>query len=73
MRGPATTIMRSAGTRSFASGKAAITRRGGRADARAADRDDADLLVGAVAELGSQRGAVGELLRIEAGDVARER
>ena len=55
MRGPATTIIRSAGTRSFASGKASITRRSRcAADARAADGDDADLLVRAVAELGAR-------------------
>ena len=42
------------------------------ADAGAADGDDADLLVGAVAELGAQRVAVGELCRVEAGDVAGE-
>ena len=40
-----------------------MTRRSSdRADARAADGDDADLLVGAVAELGAQRRAVGEAL-----------
>ena len=51
MRGPATTIMRRSGTRSFASGNASITRRSRwRADARAADGDDADALVVAVAE-----------------------
>ena len=48
MRGPATTIIRRSGTRRFASGKASITRRSRLvADARAADGDDADLLVGA--------------------------
>ena len=47
MRGPATTIIRSAGTRRRASGKAAITRRSrSSADARPADGDDAHLLVG---------------------------
>ena len=43
------------------------------ADARAADGDDADLLVLAVAELGPERGPVGELGGIEARDVAGER
>ena len=42
------------------------------ADARAADGDDADLLLVAVAELGSEGCPVGELCRIEARDVARE-
>ena len=42
------------------------------ADARAAHRDDAHLLVGPVAELARRRCAVRELLRIEAGDVAGE-
>ena len=56
MRGPATTIIRSSGTRRFASGKASITRRSRLlADAGAADGDDADLLVRREAELGAQR------------------
>jgi hypothetical protein len=42
------------------------------ADARAADGDDADLHVVAVTELVTQRGAIGEVGGIEAGDVARE-
>ena len=73
MRGPATTIIRSAGTCSLG-----LRERRDHppqevaADAGAADGDDADLLVLAVAELGSERGAVGELLGVEAGDVAGE-
>src|SRR5688500_5690134 len=43
-----------------------------RADARAADGDDAELLVGRVAELRAQLRAVGELSRVEARHVARE-
>ena len=42
------------------------------ADAGAADGDDAHLLVRPVAELGAQRLAVGELGRVEPGDVAGE-
>ena len=42
------------------------------ADARAADGDDADLLVLAIAELVPERGPVGELGGIETRDVARE-
>ena len=43
IRGPATTIIRRAGTRSFASGYAAMTRRRrSAADARPADGDEAD-------------------------------
>ena len=73
MRGPATTIMRSSGTRSLASGNAAITRQQQvRADARPADGDDAHALVIAVAELGAQPAALAEVGGIEAGDVAGE-
>src|SRR5262245_29161871 len=42
------------------------------ADARTADSDDAHLLIGPVAQLSAERLAVGELARIEAGDVAAE-
>ena len=42
------------------------------ADARAADGDDADLLVRGIAELGTKRLAVGEVSGVEAGRVARE-
>ena len=72
MRGPATTTIRR-------SGRAAGQREGVDhppqqvfADARAADGDDADLLVRAVAELGAQRLPVGERRRVEACHVAGE-
>ena len=41
-------------------------------DPGAAGGDDADLLVGRVAELGAERVAIGDLGGIEAGDVAGE-
>ena len=73
MRGPATTIIRSAGTFALASGYAAMTRRRRcTTDARAADGDDAHLLVGLVAELGAEGLAVAEGGRVEPGDVAGE-
>ena len=73
MRGPAIRIMRS-------SGNAPLRLREGGGGAlqevepgrRAAGRDEADLLAGRVAELGAQRVAVGDLGRVEAGDVAGE-
>ena len=74
IRGPATDDHAQArAPAACASGKAAITRRSRwPPDPGAADGDDADLLVGPVAELGSQRVAVGELGGVEAGDVAGE-
>ena len=41
-------------------------------DSGTAGRDDAHLLVGPVAELGAERIAIGDLSRVEAGDVAGE-
>ena len=73
IRGPATTIIRSPGTSRFACREAGDhASQQVVADARAADGDDAHPLVRAVAELGSQRAAVAELRRVEAGDVAGE-
>ncbi len=73
MRGPPTRIMRSSGTRRFASGKAAATRcRRWIPTPGAAGRDDADLLVGAEAQLLAERVAIAELGRVEGGDVAGE-
>ena len=73
MRGPATATMRRSGTllaRQRQRLDHALQQR--RADARAADRDDAERLL-AVAQLGAQRGAVGrDGPRVEARDVARE-
>ena len=73
MRGPATTTKRRPSTRRRADRAASATRRSSETpDARPADRHDAHPLVRAVAELGAQRGAVGDVARVEAGDVAGE-
>ena len=73
MRGPATTIIRRSGTRRFASGYAAITRR-----SRSPPTPEPPTVTmqtcssARVAELGAQRVAVAEVGRVEAGDVAGE-
>ena len=60
--------MRRSGTRSSASGNAAICAKQMAADARAAHGDDADAPAVAVTE----RRAVAQVARVEAGDVAGE-
>ncbi len=73
IRGPATTTNRRSSTRRRAAGIGVDDpAQQVLADAGSADGDDAHPLVGAVAELGAQRLAVGELGRVEAGDVAGE-
>jgi hypothetical protein len=73
MRGPATTIIRSPGTSAAAIGVAVDGATQQVApDPGAADADDADLLVGLVAELGTDGLDLAELTGVEAGDVAGE-
>ena len=73
MRGPVTTTKRRSVDRPTDRGHGLEdAAQQGLADAGAADRHDAHPLVRPVAELGAQRVAVGDLGRVEAGDVAGE-